>query len=59
MVGGSTRIPLVRETVQKYYGRPLRVDINPDEVVIVPGTRFDFDHPVKHFDNRNVKRSAT
>lgn len=33
MVGGSTRIPLVRETMQKYYGRPLRVDINPDEVV--------------------------
>lgn len=33
MVGGSTRIPLVRKTVENYYGRPVRTDINPDEVV--------------------------
>lgn len=33
MVGGSTRIPLVRADVQNYFGRPPRTDINPDEVV--------------------------
>jgi molecular chaperone DnaK len=33
LVGGSTRIPLVRQEVQHYFGRPPRTDINPDEVV--------------------------
>jgi molecular chaperone DnaK len=33
LVGGSTRIPLVRSEVQRYFGRPPRIDINPDEVV--------------------------
>ena len=33
LVGGSTRIPLVRAEVQRHFGRPPRTDINPDEVV--------------------------
>ncbi|AHA30850.1 Hsp70 family protein [Exiguobacterium sp. MH3] len=33
MVGGSTRIPLVRNTVEQHFNRKVRVDINPDEVV--------------------------
>ncbi len=33
LVGGSTRIPLVRQMVEKHFGRPPRTDINPDEVV--------------------------
>jgi molecular chaperone DnaK len=33
MVGGSTRMPLVRSEVNRYFGRPPRTDINPDEVV--------------------------
>jgi molecular chaperone DnaK len=33
LVGGSSRIPLVRSMVQRYFGRPPRTDINPDEVV--------------------------
>jgi molecular chaperone DnaK len=33
LVGGSSRIPLVREEAEKYFGRPPRTDINPDEVV--------------------------
>ena len=33
MVGGSTRVPLVRETVQKYFDRKLHDTLNPDEVV--------------------------
>lgn len=33
MVGGSTRIPLVRESVEAAFGKKVRVDINPDEVV--------------------------
>jgi molecular chaperone DnaK len=33
LVGGSTRIPLVRSEVQRYFNRPPRTDINPDEVV--------------------------
>jgi molecular chaperone HscA len=33
MVGGSTRVPLVRETVKKYFDRNLHDTLNPDEVV--------------------------
>jgi molecular chaperone DnaK len=33
LVGGSTRMPLVRQEVARYFGKPPRVDINPDEVV--------------------------
>ena len=33
MVGGSTRVPLVRQRVGAFFGRPLYTAINPDEVV--------------------------
>ncbi len=35
MVGGSTRIPLVREKVKKLFGREPNHSVNPDEVVAV------------------------
>ncbi|HEY4742688.1 MAG TPA: molecular chaperone DnaK [Candidatus Acidoferrales bacterium] len=33
LVGGSTRIPLVRRTVSEYFGREPHCELNPDEVV--------------------------
>ncbi len=33
MVGGSTRVPLVKEQVSGFFGRALYDDLNPDEVV--------------------------
>src|SRR5207237_7192027 len=33
MVGGSTRIPLVRQRVQDLFGRVPHTELNPDEVV--------------------------
>jgi len=35
MVGGSTRIPLVQETVQKFFGKEPHRGVNPDEVVAI------------------------
>jgi hypothetical protein len=35
MVGGSTRIPLVQETVKKFFGKEPNKGVNPDEVVAV------------------------
>lgn len=35
LVGGSTRVPLVREMVKHYFFKDLSTDINPDEVVAV------------------------
>ncbi len=33
MVGGSTRVPLVKNTVQTFFGKPVYDKVNPDEVV--------------------------
>ncbi|MBZ5702314.1 MAG: molecular chaperone DnaK [Acidobacteriia bacterium] len=33
LVGGTTRTPLIRETVEKFFGRKPHVELNPDEVV--------------------------
>ncbi len=33
MVGGSTRVPLVKETISTFFNRPVFDKVNPDEVV--------------------------
>jgi molecular chaperone HscA len=33
MVGGSTRVPLVKKTVSEFFGKDVFDDVNPDEVV--------------------------
>jgi len=33
LVGGTTKMPYVRERVQNFFGRPPRTDVNPDEAV--------------------------
>lgn len=35
LVGGSTRVPLVRREVEKFFGKPPLADVDPDEVVAV------------------------
>ncbi len=33
MVGGSTRMPLVKQTVGQFFGKPVNDDLDPDQVV--------------------------
>ena len=33
MVGGSTRVPIIREVVEQIFGDKIRTDVNPDEFV--------------------------
>lgn len=33
MVGGSTRVPAVKEAVSNFFGKPVHDEVNPDEVV--------------------------
>ena len=35
LVGGSTRIPMVQETVKKFFGKEPHKGVNPDEVVAI------------------------
>jgi molecular chaperone DnaK len=35
LVGGQTRMPLVQETVKKFFGKDPRRDVNPDEAVAI------------------------
>ncbi len=35
MVGGSTRIPVIKQMVEDFFGRSVHDDLNPDEVVAV------------------------
>lgn len=35
MVGGSTRVPLVRQKVEEYFGKKPLTDIDPDKVVAI------------------------
>jgi molecular chaperone DnaK len=35
LVGGSTRIPKIQETVESFFGKPANKSVNPDEVVAV------------------------
>jgi molecular chaperone HscA len=35
MVGGSTRVPLVKNSVSQYFGREVHDELNPDEVVAI------------------------
>lgn len=35
LVGGQTRMPLVQETVRKFFGKEPRKDVNPDEAVAI------------------------
>lgn len=40
LVGGSTRIPIVRDMLSKMFGKPARTDINPDEAVAMGAAIF-------------------
>jgi molecular chaperone DnaK len=33
LVGGQTRMPLIRKTIADFFGQPAREDINPEEIV--------------------------
>ena len=35
LVGGQTRMPLVQKAVEKFFGKPPRKDVNPDEAVAI------------------------
>lgn len=52
LVGGSTRMPIVRDAVQAYFDKTPLCSINPDEVVALGATRLA--HQLISNDNQNL-----
>lgn len=50
LVGGSTRVPMVRQYIEEYFGEKLLSDINPDEVVAA-GAAIQAENLTKGSDN--------
>ena len=42
MVGGSTRVPLVKAEVQKFFGVPMHDELDPDLVVGMGAALLNF-----------------
>jgi molecular chaperone DnaK len=57
LVGGMTRSPLVREAVEKFFGKSPISDINPDEVVSM-GAAIQA-HNLQHQNNQTVLLDVT
>jgi molecular chaperone DnaK len=43
MVGGSSKIPYVREMLTEQFKKPIRANLNPDEIVSIGATRLALD----------------
>lgn len=57
LVGGMTRTPLIREAVEKFFGRPPISSLNPDEVVSVGAAIQAYN--LQHQNNETVLLDVT
>jgi molecular chaperone DnaK len=44
LVGGSSKIPFVREMLSETYKKPIKSDLNPDEIVSIGAARLAIDY---------------
>jgi molecular chaperone DnaK len=45
LVGGSSKIPYVREMLAEKFKKPIKSDLNPDEIVAIGAARLAADYP--------------
>ncbi|HEY0079226.1 MAG TPA: Hsp70 family protein [Pyrinomonadaceae bacterium] len=45
LVGGSSKIPYVREMLGERFKKPIKSDLNPDEIVAIGAARLAVDYP--------------
>jgi molecular chaperone DnaK len=45
LVGGSSKIPYVREMLAEKFKKPIKSDLNPDEIVAIGAARLAVDYP--------------
>lgn len=53
LIGGSSKIPKIKELLRTYFGKDLKCDINGDEAVAIGATLFANKND-RHITNRNV-----
>jgi molecular chaperone DnaK len=53
LVGGSSKIPYVRQMLTETYHKPIKADLNPDEIVSIGAARLAIDYPPSQFAEPN------
>lgn len=49
LVGGSSKIPYVRQMLTETYQKPIKADLNPDEIVSIGAARLAVDYPPSEY----------
>ncbi|ODS36617.1 MAG: hypothetical protein A7316_04830 [Candidatus Altiarchaeales archaeon WOR_SM1_86-2] len=55
LVGGTTRIPLVREFVRDFFGKETNIEVNPDEVVALGAAFAGMEHVEEKEDREHIR----
>ena len=59
LVGGSSKIPYVRTMLADTYKKPIKADLNPDEIVSIGAARLAADYPPSQFHEPDENKPIT
>lgn len=59
LVGGSSKLPFVREMLAETYNKPVKSDLNPDEIVSIGAARLAVDYPPSQYHEPDEAKPIT